>query len=56
LQRLRALSIPEKPAAEKSSNLNERTEQDKDPLETAIPSDPNRSVSEERFLPSPVPN
>jgi len=56
LQRLRALSIPEKPAAEKSSNLNERTEQDKDPLETAIPSDPNRSVSEERFLPSPLTN
>jgi len=47
LQRLRAVSIPEKPAAEKSSSLNDRMEQDKDPLETVTPSDPNRSVSEE---------
>jgi hypothetical protein len=56
LQRLRAVSIPEKPAAEKSSNLNDRMEQDKDPLETVIPSDPNRSVSEEQLLPSPLTN
>jgi len=50
LQRLRTLSIPEKPAAEKSS-LNGPTEQDNDPLGTAVPSDPTRSVSEE---PSPA--
>jgi hypothetical protein len=49
LQRLRAFSIPEKPAAEKSSNLNEPTERDKDPVETVIPSDPHRSVFGEQF-------
>ena len=47
LQRLRTLSIPEKPAAEKSS-LNGPTEQDNDPLGTAVPSDPARAVSEEQ--------
>jgi hypothetical protein len=47
LQRLRALSIPEKPAVEKSS-LNGPTEQDNDPLGTAVPSDPARAVSEEQ--------
>ena len=47
LQRLRALSIPEKLAVEKSS-LNGSTEQDNDPLGTAVPSDPARSVSEEQ--------
>jgi hypothetical protein len=55
LQRLRALSIPEKPAAEKSS-LNGPTEQDKDPLETAVPLDPTRSVFEEQSLPLPATN
>src|ERR1700704_2322756 len=47
LQRLRTLSIPEKPAAEKSS-LNGPPEQDNDPLGTAVPSDPARAVSEEQ--------
>src|ERR1700716_257037 len=50
LERLPALSIPEKPAGEKSS-LNGPTEQDNDPLGTAMPSDPDRSVSED---PSPA--
>jgi hypothetical protein len=54
LQRLRALSILEKPAAEKSSNLNERTEQYENSLETVIETDSNWSVSEEQFLPSPL--
>ena len=54
LQRLRALSIPQKPAPEKNSNLIEP--QGKDPLETAIPSDPNLSVAEEQSVPSPATN
>jgi hypothetical protein len=54
LQRLRVLSIPQKPAPEKNSNLIEP--QGKDPLETAIPSDPNLSVAEEQSVPSPATN
>jgi hypothetical protein len=55
LQRLRAASIPDKPAPEKSNNLNESTEQDADPRETDVPSITDRSVPQERSL-SPVTN
>ena len=41
LQQLRAVSIPERPAAQNSSNLNQQTEPDQGPLATAALSNPS---------------
>jgi hypothetical protein len=48
LRRLRALSIPAKPAPEKSSNLKERMQPVPEPSETATPPDPSPSASIEQ--------
>jgi hypothetical protein len=48
LRRLRALSIPAKPAPEKSSNLKERMQPVPEPSEIAAPPDPSPSASIEQ--------
>jgi Zinc dependent phospholipase C len=55
LQRLRALSIPEKPAAEKSS-LDEEREPVSNSQETVVPASPDDSISVEQIPASPATN